>query len=308
MWKRLIKDHGLAEKRTKVIQILKHLCPNAAEERRAHRLKPRVHTLKGPNYVWHVDGYDKLKPFGFCIHGCIDGYSRRIICLEVAASNNDPAIVAKYYINCLKHFQLAPRILRADNGTENNSMSFLQPFFRSTSTDRMACVKSFMYGRRTANRRIEAWWGILRKLGVHWWINLFKDIRDSGMFNIQNPVIKKCLRFCFMDALQTDLDRIAKRWNSNNIRRQKRCTELPSGKPDVMYFVPELTDGCDFKTTVNPEDVNLCIDLYGKEKEVCSPEFKEIVYIIKPVVRIHVHPHETLRLFIEINDILEEYV
>lgn len=40
----------------------------------------------------------------------------------------------------------------------------------------------------------------------------------------------------------------------------------------------------DFKTTVNPEDVNLCIDLYGKEKEVCSPEFKEIVDIIKPDV------------------------
>ena len=22
--------------------------------------------------MWHTDGYDKLKPFGFCIHGCID--------------------------------------------------------------------------------------------------------------------------------------------------------------------------------------------------------------------------------------------
>ena len=30
--------------------------------------------FKGPNYVWHMDGYDKLTPFGFCIHGCVDGY------------------------------------------------------------------------------------------------------------------------------------------------------------------------------------------------------------------------------------------
>ena len=29
---------------------------------------------KGPNDVWHLDGYDKLKPYGFSIHGCIDGY------------------------------------------------------------------------------------------------------------------------------------------------------------------------------------------------------------------------------------------
>ena len=30
----------------------------------------------GPNYVWHIDGYDKLKPFGIAISGCIDGFSR----------------------------------------------------------------------------------------------------------------------------------------------------------------------------------------------------------------------------------------
>ena len=24
--------------------------------------------------LWHLDGYDKLKPYGFAIHGCIDGY------------------------------------------------------------------------------------------------------------------------------------------------------------------------------------------------------------------------------------------
>ena len=24
--------------------------------------------------LWHLDGYDKLKPYGFAIHGYIDGY------------------------------------------------------------------------------------------------------------------------------------------------------------------------------------------------------------------------------------------
>lgn len=28
---------------------------------------------QGPNFVWHVDGYDKLSPYGLDIHGCIDG-------------------------------------------------------------------------------------------------------------------------------------------------------------------------------------------------------------------------------------------
>ena len=30
--------------------------------------------MQGPNYVWHCDGNEKIKKFGFCIHGCIDGY------------------------------------------------------------------------------------------------------------------------------------------------------------------------------------------------------------------------------------------
>lgn len=29
---------------------------------------------QGPNYLWHTDGYEKLNPYGFSIHGCIDGY------------------------------------------------------------------------------------------------------------------------------------------------------------------------------------------------------------------------------------------
>ena len=112
------------------MQIMKQLNLRATEERKAHRLQRRVHVyaLKGPNYVWHVDGYDKLKPFGFCIHGCIDGYIRRIIWLEVASSNNDTAIIAKYYLDGLKHFNTAPRILRADNGTGNSRQICLSRF------------------------------------------------------------------------------------------------------------------------------------------------------------------------------------
>ncbi|KAH3731109.1 hypothetical protein DPMN_057114 [Dreissena polymorpha] len=159
MWKRLTKDHGLSVKRTEIMQIMKHLSPHATEERKAHRLQRRIYTVKGPNYLSHVDGYDKLMPFGICIHGCIDGYSRRIMWLKVSSSNNNQAIIEKYYLDHLKHFKLAPRILRADNGRENSKLSFLQPLFRYNSTDSMAGIKSFISGKSTANQRIEAWWG-----------------------------------------------------------------------------------------------------------------------------------------------------
>ena len=51
--------------------LLKELDPDGVKARKAHRLKRRVYRNPGPNYSWHIDGYDKLKPWGFPIHGAI---------------------------------------------------------------------------------------------------------------------------------------------------------------------------------------------------------------------------------------------
>lgn len=40
-----------------------------------------------------MDGYDKLKLFGFCVYGVIDGYSRRILWFEVGIINNDFSVI-----------------------------------------------------------------------------------------------------------------------------------------------------------------------------------------------------------------------
>lgn len=29
--------------------------------------------IQGPNYIWHMDAYEKLVTYGITIHGCIDG-------------------------------------------------------------------------------------------------------------------------------------------------------------------------------------------------------------------------------------------
>lgn len=58
--------------------------------------------ILGPNYVWHVAGYDMLKPYGFLIHGFIDRWSRKFMWLKVTRSNNHhPDIVGNFYLGCL---------------------------------------------------------------------------------------------------------------------------------------------------------------------------------------------------------------
>ena len=47
------------------------------QQRKRRKLVRRKYRNPGPNYVWHIDGHDKLKPFGFSVHGCIDGFSKK---------------------------------------------------------------------------------------------------------------------------------------------------------------------------------------------------------------------------------------
>ena len=42
-------------------------------EKKRRKLPRREYHSFGPNHTWHIDGYDKLKPFGTAIQGAIDG-------------------------------------------------------------------------------------------------------------------------------------------------------------------------------------------------------------------------------------------
>ena len=99
MWHCLRIKYGIQTSRNNVERILRDIDPEGTALRRAHRLRRRSYTNPGPNYAWHVDGYDKLKPYGFPIHGCVDGFSRRLLWLKVCRTNNDPSYVASYQMS-----------------------------------------------------------------------------------------------------------------------------------------------------------------------------------------------------------------
>lgn len=111
--------------------------------RSSRRLRKRQYSTKGPIHILHIDGYDKLKPFGFCVHGAIDGYSRRIMWLEVAPSNNDPSVTAQYFVDTIRQITGTAKIISGDEGTENVYVAAVQRFFRRDGDDSWAGDKSF---------------------------------------------------------------------------------------------------------------------------------------------------------------------
>ena len=152
---------GMQVPRKVVEDTLRELDPEGCQERRAKCLRRRRYRNPGPNHAWHMDGYDKLKPYGFPIHGCIDGFSRRILWLNVARTNNRPAVIAKFFINAVIKGGGCPTILRTDNGTENVIVAGMQCFFRCNGIDNYAGVEGHRYGVLPANQRIESWWSYL---------------------------------------------------------------------------------------------------------------------------------------------------
>ena len=76
---------------------MKILNTGETERRRKRRLHGREYVSLGPNFAWHIDGYDELKPIGFSVHGAIDGFSRRILWIEVGPTNKHPQVTCLYF-------------------------------------------------------------------------------------------------------------------------------------------------------------------------------------------------------------------
>lgn len=144
------REQGLRARKEDIHLILSTLDPVGTQPRKARRLKRRAYSAKGPNYVWHVDV--KLKAFGICINGAIDGYSRKMLWLNAYHTSSDPKVIGGYFLETVVEVGGCARIVRGDKGTENGSVRDIQRFFRRNNED--GGDRSFIYGRQSENREL----------------------------------------------------------------------------------------------------------------------------------------------------------
>ena len=163
-----LRMEGITTSHEMIRLIMKTLDPEGVKLRTAHRLKWGKFISPWPNYTWHINGYDKLKPCGFPIHAAIDGYSRKILWLLVSYSSNDPNVVSSYFINCTGKLKLLSTIIRSDRGYENTVIGGIQMYLRQHHWDNFSGEKSFWYGSSIDNQRIESWWSFFRKHISDW--------------------------------------------------------------------------------------------------------------------------------------------
>ena len=229
-----LKMEGLNVPRNIVENILKEIDPEGTELRKKHRLKRRLYRNPGPNHAWHLDGYDKLKPWGFPVHGAIDGFSRKILWLRVTRSNNSPDNIARMYITAIREFGGCPAQLVSDLGTENGLAASIQSYFKEN-------IDAHRYVASPRNQRIEGWWSYYGRHYSVWWRNFFADLESQRILDTSCDLHMECLWYCFADIIQKHLDFVKHLWNTHRIRKSRHDT-IP-GRPNSLYFLPEHHGG-----------------------------------------------------------------
>ena len=144
--RRLRLKYDLKVRRDTVMRALSIIDPEGVERRKKRALKRRRYGTPGPNFLWHVDGWDKLSPFGIFIHGAVDGFSRRILWLEANSTNKNPNVIASHYLTTVQELEGVPRRMRCDRGTENTIIGSLQQSFRWHDVDDFGGRESFLEG------------------------------------------------------------------------------------------------------------------------------------------------------------------
>ncbi|KAK9978814.1 hypothetical protein ABG768_020552 [Culter alburnus] len=296
-------EKGLRVRKEDVRVALKELDPTGVSMRRARRLRQRNYFAKGPNFIWHLDSYDKLKPYGICINGCIDGFSRKIIWLNTYTTSSDPKLIGGYYIEAVERLGGCPRVVRGDLGTENGHVRDFQRFFHINHADES--LDSYLDGASTANQRIEYWWGFLRKECMEFWIYLFAELRDNGYFD-GGFLDKSLLQFCCMGLIQDELDDTAQVWNTHTIRPSKNISN-PSGRPSVMYGLPELYLTRDFLTSADTESIQFCKNECTFRRPIpCDPDVNELcnTIISESHLSLPKDPYQAVNLYMHLRDVI----
>ncbi|KAF5340076.1 hypothetical protein D9611_012341 [Ephemerocybe angulata] len=222
----------------------------------------RVYRVRGSNALWHQDGNEKLKPWGFYIHGCVDGHSRLIIYL-VCTNNKRSKTVGECFSNAVVRYGWPSRV-RGDYGTENNEIE-------RKMVERWGLAhRAYLRGRSVHNVRIERLWRDVRRDSLERFRQLFLTMEKEHLLDPDSPIHLVSLYLVYHPRIQDSLNETITSWNNHSLRTERYKTPLAlyelsrETAINAGYWNSDVGD--------RPEDVN---DDYGVEGECASEKEAE---------------------------------
>ena len=181
-------------------------------------LNRRRYFVPGSLALWHLDGNHKFIRWRFVIHGCIDGYSRRIMFLR-CSTNNRANTVLDLFLEATNKFGLPSRV-RGDQGVENVDAArymFEHPL-RGPSRG------SYISGKSCHNQRIERFWRDLFHGCLFLFYYIFSYLEDNGLLIIEDNVDLFCLEYVCVARINRHLQLFEVGYDNHPIRSESNMT------------------------------------------------------------------------------------
>lgn len=181
--------------------------------------------------------------YRFVYHGCIDGFSRKIIYLGVAQDNTSRTVFRLFHD--ASQIDGVPSRVRADRGTENVLVARFM--IESRGMDRA----SFLSGRSVHNQRIERLWSDVNRIVTAPFKRLFNSMKDLGFLDEHDEVDLYSLAFVFLPRIRTSAESFKESWNNHRLRTERHRTPLQLWTNGFLAGLGPQQ----LPQTVSPEDI-----------------------------------------------------
>ena len=110
---------------------------------------------------------------------------------------------------------------------------------------------------------------------------MVEDNRNCGLY-YDNDCVEEFLMICFMSILRDKLNREVGLWNLHRIRSSTNL-KFPSGRPNVLFFFPEVSGTRNYTVDVDLDELDLAEErcCYQPPQSGCSYELIQLSEIMR---------------------------
>ncbi|EEA18591.1 hypothetical protein TMatcc_005566 [Talaromyces marneffei ATCC 18224] len=233
-----LKGYNIA--RDRLYSIVQELDPDGVKRRKSDVYRRRgEYVVPGPNYIWSMDGHDKLSFWGIQIYAAIDAFSRYITWCYVGISNRTQISVLRQFLEVLQETKIQPRYIRSDKGGETVLVAAAHYLLLKEQYENLFLQDCYLYGTSTSNQRIEAWWSQLTKSLLFIFRDYFLKLSNDGYFKKNSLADRIAILAIYMPMAREEIASYINVWNTHGIRKQSHRINSINGQPNVLYHLSE---------------------------------------------------------------------